>query len=37
MAKLQYTYTIDTLKQQDALYKTTHPGNSCRNNGDMEV
>lgn len=36
MAKLQYTYTIDTLKQQDALYKT-HPGNSCRNMGDMEV
>ena len=36
MAKLQYTYTIDTLKQQDALYKT-HPGNSCRNNGNMEI
>ena len=36
MAKLQYTYTVDILKQ-DALYKTTHPGNSCRNLGDMEV
>jgi hypothetical protein len=35
MAKLQYTY-IDTLKQQDALYKA-HPGNSCCSIGDMEV
>ena len=34
MAKLQYTY-IDTLKQQDALYKT-HPGSSCRNIGEIE-
>ena len=33
MAKLQYTY-IDTLKQQDALYKMC-PGISCY--GDMEV
>ena len=36
MAKLQYTYTVDILKQ-DALYKTTHPGNSCRNLGDAEI
>lgn len=35
MAKLQYTYTVDILKQ-DALYKTTHPGNSCRNLNDTE-
>ena len=34
MAKLQYTYIVDTLKQQDALYKMC-PGNSCY--GDMEV
>ena len=35
MAKLQYTY-IDTLKQQDALYKMC-PGNSCCSMGDMEI